>query len=205
MKHIWRILISILLISCLGGCTDYCHAMIPNGLRYHVEDLPAIGDFSGTQYEDYKRHFPVVKYAVLYHDGTEETIAPDDVRLIRLLNFLAYSNIEGHSELRQSLLTKAEIEECWIEADPKLVIYFDDSEITWRTYRIPQIIIWGSTYLELQSIEEGTVNSAMQYYPYAEMLTNMVMNEKLPKDALYNLDSMEDPWLDLLAYSGFLD
>lgn len=205
-------IIFLALPFCLFGCNWGARQIdeIPDGLQFYVENLPAITDFSGAEYGDYKYHFPPVTEAVFYHDGMEESIAPNDPRLIRLLNFFAYSESEMCSAWRQGFVYNDEIEQNLSVDVPMLEVSFDntgcpDSSAISDAYRI---MICGNEYLIF--LEPGTYSSeieegqlALEHFPYMSLILEMCDEGKLDESAYRSNGWGKENWIDLLVYAGF--
>ena len=83
-KKLWILCVVILLVG--------CEKVSPDVTPYTI---PLVESLSGTEYESYRYQFSPVATAVYRANGTEEVINSDDVRLVRLLNLLAYSHSEN--------------------------------------------------------------------------------------------------------------
>lgn len=212
MKAISRILcvlFAILLCFLIMDCIRQ-KEIVPNGLKYAVEGLPSIDRFSNSEYEDYSHHFSPAISAVYFHGDQQEVIDAADPRLIRLLNFLAYSEETNYSAWLQGYLEEEDINR-YISSDvPRLEVVFDrsnhaDGHILSIT---PKILICGHTCLLFVDTERASWPLdkglyAEQYYPYFELLNEMVISGQLEDDVLYKNELENDSWLDLLTYAGF--
>lgn len=189
---------------------DYEHhsSAPPEGLRYAVAGVPKAEDFSGSAYEDYEHHFLPVSSATYHHGGIAEDISPDDPRLIRLLNFLAYSEEISASFILQSYVEGDAIRN-YLSSDARMLeINFDYDGTSSSYLSTYKILICGHTYLTFIDTQKsswvlGEGEFAEQRYPYNEMLFDQVMIGALPEDVLYENTWGGPNWLDILTYCGF--
>ncbi len=166
--------------------------------------LPAMESFSDTEYEDYQYHFRPVQKAVYKHDGIEETIAADDPRLIRLLNFLAYSENQMLSIWRQGYVEEAEIHTYLASDAPMLDVTFVMKGEPKRDTLgdTPRILVCGDSYLLFEDPKIAnngyTGLFAERYWPYASIIewTSKTGNVSLE-------DWGTGYWIDILEYAGF--
>ena len=178
------------------------------GLRYEVDGVPKAEAFSDSAYEDYEHHFLPVSSAVYHHDGVDEEITPHDPRLIRLLNFLAYSEEIHASSIRQGYVEGDEIHD-YLTTDARMLeINFDYDGTSSSFLSTYKILICGSTYLMFIDTQKsswalGDGDFAEQRYPYDELLCEQVMSGALPEDVLYEKTWDGTNWLDILTYCGF--
>lgn len=208
MKRNVRFLLMVLLFcAVLFGCDIEKDEGIHAGVRYPVRGMPPITDFSGIEYEEYEYRFPPVKSAVFRHNGVEETIAPDDVRLIRLLNAFAYSQERMLSSWRQGYVLEAEIKNFLAVDAPMLEIHFNNEEETAGAFieKTSKIVICGDSYLvfiaENPVWNEGSM-LAEQYWPYMELVYEMYSDEE--RETMISHEWGNESWIDLLEFAGFI-
>jgi hypothetical protein len=175
-----------------------------------VEGLPSINNFSDSEYENYTYHFSSIESAVYLCGSQKESIDINDSRLIRLLNFLAYSEESGYSSWLQGYVEESEISQYQECKSPMLEIVFDNSTRTddhvFST--TPKMLICGHTCLLFVDterpewpLEKGVY--ADQLFPYFELLEEMVISGELEDAVLYQNEWGGNNWIDLLAYAGF--
>lgn len=187
------LLICVFMMSC---------GRLPVGLNYDIEGLPSIDEFSGTEYEDYKNQFPPVESAQLIKDGEVTVIEPDDPRLIRLLNFLACSDMRRVTVWRQGYVEKDEIDRNLACDAPMLVVNFGYKERinNYTQENTPQIIVCRDCYLivvnhdNIDWAEEGEV-CAECLWPYASLFGDF--------SSMISDSWGEECWIDILEYAGF--
>lgn len=198
-KRILCCLCAVLLILPLSACKDPAIDGQPT-----ETGLPAVESFSDTEYEDYQYHFRPVQKAVYKHDGIEETIAADDPRLIRLLNFLAYSENQMLSIWLQGCVEEAEINTYLASDAPMLdVAFVMEGEPKNDTLGdTPRILVCGDSYLLF--IQDGITNNgekglvAERYWPYASTI------EWTSETGNVSLEGWGTGyWMDILEYAGF--
>lgn len=176
----------------------------PPGLKYNVSGLPAIEDFSETEYEDGNVQFSPVESAVWRHDGVQEEISADDPRLIRLLNFLAKDADMMQSWWRQGYVLEEEINTYLACDDAMLEVNFRNEE--GNRYSIhgytPKIVICGDSYILFVDSEDPTDIRAERYWPFAEKLPITAPRSSGPHSSKTSWGN--DYWIDLLEYAGFV-
>ena len=208
MKKRTLLLACVLSIALLLGCHSNADIPLPAGLNVSVPELPAINDFSGTQYEDFEHHFPPILSAVYRHDGAEELVAADDPRLIRLLNFLAFSHVNILGPWRQGYVEENEINKYLAMNVSMLEITFLPQTEPRDTIiaMTPKIVVCGDCYLIFG--DASLLNNGMegvfaeQYWPYGTLVM-----ERYPEPEGSELLSYDgwgtECWLDILKYAGF--
>ncbi len=203
---VFIILIPWLLCSCNNSKED-CR---PKGLKYDVPGVPSIEEFSGTHYEDYECIFPPVSSAVYRNGNTEETIQPNDARLIRLLNSIAYSQEKQLTAMIQGYLEDGEIIELLSSDEPMLEINFLKPEhpVNSSICTTSQIVICGDSFLLILGENPDWYAGdrlAERYWPYASVVSDTmdIENEQMRDDILSHNGWGDDYWIDLLEYSGF--
>ena len=200
MKKRFLLVLSLLIVfTILLGCESRSNA--PAGLREPVDGLPSIETFSGTKLEDYTYQFVAVERAVYSHDGTEEEISSGDQRLLRLLNFIAYSENNSFSWWRQGYIQDAEINRKYGNS-PRLIVYFQSNRNTQKPLQDSYKIVVSRSavlfYRDDSYIEEC--------WPYLDLYHQLVVTGSIT-GAQFNAEISEgqegEPWLDLLGFSGF--
>ena len=181
---------------------------------YESISLPKIEDFSGTEYEDYEYTFGPVESAVLKHNETEIEISPDDPRLIRLINFLMYSNHASYSTWLHGYEEDQAIREEYLSTDePMLVVNLNSAEIDDKlTFgNIYQLVISSNSYLLMIDYDPDNYSwangglLAYQITPYTQLLLDNADQSMLEKISLYpSWDDHEYCWLKLLEYAGLV-
>lgn len=208
MKNWKRVLCIICVLACcLCGCAKKQENYLREGLYCNVPNVPRIEKFSGKAYEKYEYHFSPVESAVYVYNGTEIAIEADDPRLIRLLNFLAYSDEKDLSWWLQGYEYEDEINVFLASDVPRLEVNFIEEPLTFGSAleKTPKIIICGDTFL-LYTREPGPdgTERADRRWPYAELYMKWADKEKV--DERNRLSSKRwgtDCWIDLLVYAGF--
>lgn len=206
MKKRCYFFVLMLIMGCfaLGACTNVQKAL-PNGMNFPVKGVPSIETFSGSNLEEYEFHFSPIKYAVYHHDMVEEMISADDSRLIRLLNFLAYSMTNDLSIWRQSYVQEDEIMVYFQSDEPMLEVYFQTGQNNSNNAHLncPRVVICGDSYLLfLDEKVAGDQNAdnlcAERYWPYGELVLAMDAENMISFDGWGT-----GCWIDLLTYAGF--
>jgi len=171
-----------------------------------ISGLPYIETFSGEEYEKYKCHFSPVESAVFCCNGTQVQIPADDERLVRLLNFLAYSEEHKLSVWLQGYLNKQQISEYVGSNAPVLKVNFACEDTNRTALKdTPQIVICGDSYILInsnggQNDEKST--RAELYWPYGELAASM-SSKGLFSDILVYGNWGNNCWLNILEYAGF--
>jgi len=207
MKYV-KIFLTILLLICLIGCNSDVALNAENlnatGSNYMSEMLPQISSFSGEKYENFELHFAEIESVTLYAEEGIKTISPTDERVIRLLNFIAYSMNEQTHAYITSLIENEEIA-LWHEYKPRLEINFKRTGMSDGVLSDQKILIWGNSFLSFQdptNYKEYESPVAERYWPYLSLYHP---TEKLgsKEDQLFPEKSGVEPWIDLLAYASF--
>lgn len=177
-----------------------------NGLNIQVPDLPKIAEFSGSEYENFSMQYPPVESAILRCGSKETAISPDDPRLIRLLNFLLYSESEGLTGIRQGLVSAEEIDIILQSDIPMLDITFVHEYVPnhIRTSAfLPRMIICGDSYLTFMYGIEELEGSAEHFLPYYSLLVSLKESGEVSSDISTSTDWYSKNWIELLKYAGF--
>lgn len=194
-------------VACLlVGCANTQTEIAVEGLYCSVENVPSINEFPGTRYEDDDLHFAEIESATYIYDGKELYIEPNDPRLIRLLNFLAYSDKKGLSSLQQGYLDEEQINDLRLSEFPQLEVRFDCAENEKQTSlsRTFKILVCGDSYLRYSNTCSTDYSVMVErYWPYGELVMSMVVEEKLPMNVLSYEGWGTGYWIDLLKYAGF--
>ena len=178
-----------------------------NGVQAGI--VPDIQTFSGSDYEAFEFHFPPVDYALFYHDDTVDTISPEDPKLIRLLNFIAFSSSNSLSWVRQGYIPEDEMVrhyDHWsrIEVFFRSVSPSEDEGLAEDPHVIltPRIIIAKNVVFEYASNN----TDIDEYWPYLAIYWSKAENGEISKEAFENEmygETIEAPWIDLIKLSGF--
>lgn len=152
--------------------------------------------------DGYSQWFSPVESAVLYVNGTQQQIATDDPRLIRVLNFLAYSADSMLGFQTQGVVFQSEIEEYDFSGVPRLEVTFVAEAADKAGFRYsPRILICGDTYflyMNPETYASGDLElCAERHWPYSKLAPEGA------KRSDYDLSLGGDYWLDILKYCGF--
>jgi len=183
----------------MWGCAKYTS----NGKS---NELPAIESFSGTVYEEYEFHFSPIKSAVLHVNGSKAVIKPDDPRLLRLLNFLAFSAEKELSTLRQGYVMEEEIDDYLSSNEAMLEVTFSLGEASGTNIlsNTPKIVVCGDSYILF--VDPEIANNGIQgihaerHWPYAVLVPVTQWEEKLSYNGWGS-----GYWMDILEYCGFME
>lgn len=201
-----RLCILWVAVCLLGACAHAQSEMPSDGLYCSVENVPSIHEFAGTQYEDFDSHFAQIESAAYIYDGKEIHIEPNDSRLIRLLNFLAYSDKKCLSSLQQGYLDEEQIDALRLSEFPRLEVSFHcaEGETQDSLSRTFKILVCGDSYLRYSYTSSADASVVVErYWPYGELVMSMVLEEKLPMNVLSYEGWGTGYWIDLLKYAGF--
>ncbi len=205
------ILCSLVFCLMLGGCTNNDS---PRGLNYDVAGLPAWEDFSDTDFESYISIFSGVKSVTYKYNDTKKGIATNDFRVIRLLNFLAYSYENMLSTWEHGHVSQERVDAYLATDVPMLEIIFQiDETLDPDAYKdLQKIVICGDSvlcFLETRADVEG-VNDRVyveRYWPYGELIMRDIMSDSAGhlerKDLLSYEGWGSGYWIDLPEYAGF--
>ena len=177
-----------------------------SGLLVQIPDLPKIEDFSGVSYEEFSTMYPPVESAVLRFGGDETPIAADDPRLIRLLNFLLYSESNWLTSTQQSYVPAEDIHALLQNDVPVLDITFVHQYISNHMQispYLPRMIICGDSYLTFVYDEDNTSAQAERFWPYRTLISDAVRAGQASIDYLTDVAWDSEKWIDLLKYAGF--
>lgn len=181
MKKLCCVIMTICaLVSLLAGCAS--------------KDPLAKLDIPDDCYTEY---FSPVEGAVLYANGTTQQIASDDPRLIRVLNFIAYSQMYEPGAWTKGCVGEETINKCYASTMATLEINFavDTENPTQGHKGWEWIIVCGSTFLE--PMPDGHTyegRNAVVHWPYSELA---------PEGTKNDMEWEEEPWLNILTYCGF--
>ena len=159
--------------------------------------VPAIDTFSGTEFRIEKLYGSKIVSATLHQGGHTAEIAPDDPRLIRLLNLLTFSDDQGLTPWLQGLIEDAEIQER-LSSDAVMldIIMQPGSERGTFLEKAKRIVVCEERYMIIYDghvYYEGLV--AEEFYPFGDSV--------LEDDTAYGEEWGQAGWIDLLEYSGF--
>ena len=194
MKKFVRLIAMItVLLLVLSGCGE---PQAASSESIHPLDTVEIPD-SG-----YETAFAPLESATLYVNGTQQEIALDDPRLIRVLNLLAHSANTQQTSLLQSLVREEKILTYYSSNAMMLEITFTVDPANKHLYKdYPKLLICGDTFLGF--IDPKITNygldemHAERYWPYA-----MVAPDQTLRSA-HDMSWGGDYWLDILEYCGF--
>lgn len=210
MNRCMRLFLFLLIILLsLSGCVKRIEKdATPVGLNYPMDGVPEIGSFTGEMYEDYRCHFAKIKSVTLYIDGTAQSISPTDERVIRLLNFIAYSLSESSYSYTTGLVIEEEINE-WYNFPTLLEVEFEDEapEETGQIIYDQKILISGNSYLQLLSPEGYAWAGepvAEQKWPYMALFKQADETGSREQQMEFETSGVK-PWIDLLAYAGLTE
>ena len=182
----------------------------PQGLKYDVANFPAWEDFSDTRYESYADEFAEIETVIYKYNGTAKSIEANDPRVIRLLNFLAYSNKNMLSTWEQGYVSQERVEAYMGADSPMLEITFEkDETFDPDVYAdLQKIVICGDSYLRFSKIRADTesANDDMRverYFPYGELIMSYSTEEHEYKNLLSYDGWGSGDWIDLPEYAGF--
>ena len=196
----------LLLISAILLHACSLPAKQSNGLLVQIPDLPKIDDFSGVAYEDFSTMYPPVESAILRVDGGEIPIAADDPRLIRLLNFLLYSESNWLTTTQQSYVPTEDIH-ALLQSDVSMLdITFAHQYVSNHMQispYLPRMIICGDSYLTFVYDEDNTSVQAERFWPYRTFISDAVSAGQANIDYLIDATWDSEKWIDLLKYAGF--
>lgn len=160
-------------------------------------------DILNFPYTNYEMHFAPIESAVLYIDDAVMQVALDDPRLIRVLNFLAYSEVLDQSAWLQGYVYQDQIHQLYDSGETMLEISFtvdgkNDNNILKDT---PRILISGDSYIlfvDPQIAANGIVGEyADRCWPYANIAPSLT-SECLSYDGWGS-----GYWIDILKHCGF--
>lgn len=197
-----KILICFFLMVCLCGCVAEQDA------GENEYGLPEITDFSEYEIEDFERSFPAPDRAVLSVDGETVEIAGTDPRLIRLLNYILYSENDQSDVLVTELKSEKQVQVYYDNSPAWLHVYFGKAEKTDFVPNLTELLIVADRYLLFGSNDHYAFY-VEEHYPYGMNLWNWAeKNQVDSRPFFYNLDhpeyDLEHPWINLLQISGFI-
>ena len=150
----------------------------------------------------YETAFAPLESATLYENGTQQEIALDDPRLIRVLNLLAHSANTQQTSLLQSLVREEKILTYYSSNAMMLEITFTVDPANKHLYKdYPKLLICGDTFLGF--IDPKITNygldemHAERYWPYAKLAPDPTLR------SAHDMSWGGDYWLDILEYCGF--
>lgn len=174
----------------------------PVGLNMFIEGVPPIESIS-PESDVYLKYFTQVESATLYSDGTKQEIAPNDERLLRLLNFMAKSIDERSHDDMVGLVEDEEIER-WYTYEPMLEINLIEGKPD--AISDQKLLIFGNSFLAFKNVGcefcEHTI--AGRYWPYWGVLRASSHTGTI-KNQMFAEKIGVTPWLDLLVYVGLAE
>ena len=179
---------------------------LPAGIAFPVDGLPPIESFSSNQYENYAAHIPAVSQVIYHDNGATVEMSPADPRIIRLLNFVAYSEEENLSAWLQGYVDSDRISEILASNLPMLEIHFNVEAISdqEKQFHYDKMIVHKQGcffFLDTESISWASDDEVIAElcFPYEELLNIMV--EKGSLEEKIALQYFYDGWLDILNYA----
>lgn len=148
----------------------------------------------------YEQCFSPVESAVLYVDGAQQQINPDDPRLTRVLSFLGYAVENEQYVLMQGVIHEEKINQHYASGATMLEVTFAvDPEGSSYFCNAPKILICGDTYLLFMNPETYYTEElcAERHWPYAAQAPEGARGSNV------DLSWGGEYWLDILAYCGF--
>ena len=201
------LMIAVMMVGCINANridpTETTTTEITSTETSTGRTLPNITMFSETEYENYKTHFSPIKSASYRCNGTVEEISADDPRLLRLLNFIAYSSENAMDVWRQGYVFEDEVNSCLSTDYPMIEINFynEKGRSGSAIGDTPKIIICGDSYLAFvdSTLENNGLEGvfAEQFWPYGELVTGT-------NDTDFQIENWGlKYWLNILEYAGF--
>jgi len=176
----------------------------PTGMRHAIPGIPGIRWFSGTKYGNYTYTLPPVQTATYYHDGQTEVVAPDDPRLIRMLNFILYSFSNSLDVYETRYCEEEEIAEYLAYDAPYIEVTFcepeQETEPDKKILSTRKIMIRGDCWMQYREhYDLGTVG--VRRWPYGERVwdTQEDLHTYMSGGELWD----NTYWIDIPAYCGF--
>ena len=194
MKRKTACLLLALLLLVLSGCGEK-----PTAGPY---GLPKLESFSDEQYEEYALVFPPVVSATYRCGGQETEIEVNDPRVVRLLNFIAYSWERELTYYRHGYVENDELMQILNKDIPMLKIVFDNEPFQSEedcVANVPEILILEDIFLlyPYHDYENNPEESwAEEYYPYGALVVDAYMEG--------SVDSIEQGF-SILEYTGFIE
>lgn len=205
MIYKYRVFLAVVLLIFISfsGCVtnpNGTHNESNNSLPSYYDDLPVFSSFSGSVIDGASLTLPLPQKATLVNYGKTEEIAPTDPRLIRLLNFILYSENQQLSAITTGLLSEEDIQLYYDACPVWLIISFDSKENNSFVPNLSEIVIFPSAYLLFGS-QEKTGSYVEEHFPYEVLLDTWAeQNNVNTNDYLYDL---KDPWMNMLLIAGF--
>ena len=182
MKACFRVLtLMIAVVFAFAGCQSDPEPSHP----LDALDIPKTG---------YEQYFAPVVSATLYVGRDQQQIQPDDPRILRLLNFLAYSADTMQDSWTRGVYSEEEIALYYSSGATMLEVTFAaDSEDWSQNHCVPKILVCGDTYLLY--LRNG--KTAERHWPYAKQAPESAQKSDT------DVDWGGEYWLDILEYCGF--
>lgn len=204
---LYAFVVAVMMVGCINSNRINSRETTTNEITFTEtsigKTLPDITMFSETKYENYKTHFSPVKSASYRCNGIVEEISVDDPRLLRLLNFIAYSSENVMDIWRQGYVFENEVNSCLATDSPMIEIeFYNEKGHSGSTIGdTPKIIVCGDSYLALvdPTIENNGIEGvyAEQFWPYGELASDTDKTN-------FSTDSWGySSWLNILEYVGF--
>lgn len=192
-KYLRLIAMVTMFLLVLSGCSKPQAASTASTHPLDAVEIPDSG---------YETAFAPLESATLYVNGTQQEIALDDPRLIRVLNLLAHSANTQQTSLLQSLVREEKILTYYSSNAMMLEITFTVDPANKYLYKdYPKLLISGDTFLGF--IDPQITNygldemHAERYWPYAKVAPDQTLR------SAHDMSWGGDYWLDILAYCGF--
>lgn len=196
-------LVSLLLVSiCFFGCSanpekhlDIKASSYSAAPSKCTDNLPVFSDFSGSVIDDSSLTFPTPQGAVLSVNGKTEEISPSDPRLIRLLNYILFSENEQLSGVTTGLLSEEDIQAYYDKCSVWLEVSFPANENRCFVPNLSEMVIFPNVYLLFGS-QANTGAYVEEHFPYAALLQDWAEqhNEHVPE----MINNIEEPWMNML-------
>lgn len=171
------------------------------------KSLPDISSFPGDHMMSFKYNFPPVISATLYHEGRPETISLEDERLIRLLNYVLYSENEHLSSVIKGLLSLDDIQWHYDSYDDYLIVEFQLEDSEGDTDFVPslrKVMIMSNCFLLFGS--QFGEDYVEEHFPYEVNLEKWCLDGRLSERDFDTLTSdTKTPWINVLQISEFVN
>lgn len=218
-KHIMFFVAFIVLLACLlTGCSDKGSPMqsesstpdttcqesttkdLPDGLYIEVANMPFIGEFSASSYENRKDQYAPIASVSYIAQGIKAELPIDDGRVFQLMNLLSRSFDEGNYGMQFGYVELDGIAQWYKNPEPMLEITFvcsDDISQASGLALCSKMLIRGGTVLEIldERLFEDHSEKGVLLWPY-----NLLLEERAGKYMCY---PEKEHWIDFLVYAGF--
>ena len=198
-----------LMILCMLLCAVIfvsCGKKEIKGLNYEIENLPEFSELSGEGYEFYDYQFSPVASAVYRCGETELELDRKDPRLLRLLNFIAYSESRFKASWSSDYLPEEELRSYYNSAEPMLeVVFNNEGSPEWdKLASACRILICGDSFLAFYGNGEAwDINGTLygkRSHPYSELVSTQAPDQQ--GTLLSAQDWGTGHWIDLLTFAS---